>query len=219
MQPKIQIAIADDNNFLIRSIKDKLLLFDNIRISFKANDGLKCMEKLQGERRTDLVLMDIEMPLQNGITTTALIKQKYPQIKVIVLTVFDDDEIIFSAVKAGADGYLLKETPPEALYNAIVQTLEGGAVMTPSIAMKTLHLLRSPLPAESDAPEDITKLSQRETEVLEQLSKGLPYTTIAENLFISPATVRRHTENIYRKLQVHSKIEAVELAKKKRIIR
>lgn len=219
MQPKIQIAIADDNNFLIRSIKDKLLLFDNIRISFTANDGLQCMEKLQGERRTDLVLMDIEMPRQNGITTTALIKQKYPQIKVIVLTVFDDDEIIFSAVKAGADGYLLKETPPEALYNAIVQTLEGGAVMTPSIAMKTLHLLRSPLPAESDAPEDITKLSQRETEVLEQLSKGLPYTTIADNLFISPATVRRHTENIYRKLQVHSKIEAVELAKKKRIIR
>lgn len=215
---KIRIAIIDDNHFLISSLKDKLSFFESLHISFTANNGLQCMEKLQNDRRPDLILMDIEMPCQNGIETTALIKQKYPQIKIIVLTVFDDDEIIFSAVKAGADGYLLKEATPQALYDAIVQTLEGGAVMTPSIAMRALHLLRSPLPPEINEPGEATKLSQRETEVLEQLSKGLPYTAIAENLFISPSTVRRHTENIYRKLQVHSKIEAIELAKKKRIL-
>ncbi|UUV21771.1 response regulator [Paenimyroides aestuarii] len=214
---KTRIAIIEDNNFLIKSVKDKLSLFENIQLSFTANDGVQCIEKLQTDKRTDLILMDIEMPNQNGIETTKLVKQKYPQIKIIMLTVFDDDENIFNAIQAGADGYLLKETPPKELYDAIVQTLEGGAVMTPSIAMKTLKLLRHPLIAPPENQEEIT-LTAREIEVLEQLSKGLPYTAIAENLFISPSTVRRHTENIYQKLQVHSKIEAVETAKRNRLI-
>ncbi|NBL65995.1 response regulator [Flavobacterium sp. NST-5] len=214
---KTRIAIIEDNNFLIKSVKDKLSLFENIQISFTANDGVQCMEKLQTDKRTDLILMDIEMPNQNGIETTKLVKQKYPQIKIIMLTVFDDDENIFNAIQAGADGYLLKETPPKELYDAIAQTLEGGAVMTPSIAMKTLKLLRHPLITPPENQEEIT-LTPREIEVLEQLSKGLPYTAIAENLFISPSTVRRHTENIYQKLQVHSKMEAVETAKRNRLI-
>jgi DNA-binding NarL/FixJ family response regulator len=164
--------------------------------------------------------MDIEMPKQNGIEATALVKQKYPQIKIIMLTVFDDDENIFQAIQAGADGYLLKDTEPQELYIAITQTLEGGAVMTPSIAMKALNLLRSPLAEEADADEaeETIKLTSREVEVLEQLSTGLPYTSIAENLIVSPSTVRRHIENIYQKLQVHSKTEAIALAKKKRFI-
>ncbi len=214
---KIKIAIIEDNNFLIKSVKDKLSLFEDIQLSFTANDGVQCMEKLQTDKRTDLILMDIEMPKQNGIETTKLVKQKYPQIKIIMLTVFDDDENIFNAIQAGADGYLLKETPPKELHDAIVQTLEGGAVMTPSIAMKTLKLLRNPLAMQEETYEEIT-LTNRETEVLEQLSKGLPYTAIAENLFISPSTVRRHIENMYQKLQVHSKIEAVALAKKRNLI-
>lgn len=215
---RIHTAIIDDNNFLIKSIKDKLSLFEAIQISFTANNGLQCIELLQKGKRVDLILMDIEMPYLNGIETTALVKQKYPQIKIIVLTVFDDDENILNAIKAGADGYLLKETSPQALYEALKQTLEGGAVMTPSIAMRALHLLRSPLVSENLEVNETFQLSNREIEVLEQLSKGLTYTTIAENLTISPSTVRRHTENIYKKLQVHSKIEAIELAKKNRIL-
>ncbi len=215
---KIRTAIIDDNNFLIKSVKEKLSFFDDIMISFTANNGLECMEKLNGNRNIDLILMDIEMPKQNGIETTALVKQKYPQIKTIVLTVFDDDENIFNAIQSGADGYLLKDTPPQALYDAMIQTLEGGAAMTPSIALKTLNLLRSPLQLQKDTAEETVKLTGREVEVLEQLSTGLPYTSIAENLIVSPSTVRRHIENIYKKLQVHSKIEAIVLAKKKRII-
>lgn len=215
---KIRTAIIDDNNFLIKSVKEKLSFFDDIIISFTANNGLECMEKLNGNRNIDLILMDIEMPKQNGIETTALVKQKYPQIKTIVLTVFDDDENIFNAIQSGADGYLLKDTPPQALYDAMIQTLEGGAAMTPSIALKTLNLLRSPLQLQKDTAEETVKLTGREVEVLEQLSTGLPYTSIAENLIVSPSTVRRHIENIYKKLQVHSKIEAIVLAKKKRII-
>lgn len=215
---KKSIAIIDDNNFLIKSVKEKLSLFEDLRLSFSANDGLECMERLQQDRRTDLILMDIDMPRMNGIEATAQIKQKYRQIKVIVLTVFDDDENIFNAIQAGADGYLLKDTSAEELHTAIIQTLEGGAAMTPSIAMRALNLLRSPLAPKSSETEESVQLSTRETEVLEQLSTGLSYTAIAENLIISPSTVRRHIENIYQKLQVHSKLEAVELAKKKRII-
>ncbi|WP_159801658.1 response regulator transcription factor [Flavobacterium sp. MK4S-17] len=216
---KARIAIIEDNNFLIKSVKEKLSFFEGISISFTANNGVECMDKLGRDNRTDLILMDIEMPKMNGIEATALAKQKYPQIKIIILTVFDNDDNIFKAIQSGASGYLLKDTAPQALYDAIIQTLEGGAAMTPSIALKTLNLLRSPLPLHNDEEEDETiKLTSRETEVLEQLSTGLPYTAIAENLCVSPSTVRRHTENIYHKLQVHSKTEAIALAKKKRLI-
>ena len=215
---KANIAIVEDNNFLIKSVKEKLAFNSDIVISFVANDGVQCLKKLEEDKRTDLILMDIEMPNLNGIETTSLVKKKYPQIKIIMLTVFDDDENIFEAIQAGADGYLLKDTSPQELFNAIVQTFEGGAVMTPSIAMRTLNLLRSPLLPKTDEIEESVELSKREVEVLEQLSTGLPYTAIAENLYVSPSTVRRHIENIYKKLQVHSKIEAVDLAKRKRII-
>lgn len=215
---KKSIAIIDDNNFLIKSVKEKMSFFEEISIAFSANDGLACMEKLRSNKHIDLILMDIDMPKQNGIETTALVKQKYPQIKIIMLTVFDNDEKIFKAIQAGADGYLLKDTSAKDLHTAIIQTLEGGAAMTPSIAMRALHLLRSPLVPKTDDLKETVQLSNREIEVLEQLSTGLPYTAIAENLFISPSTVRRHIENIYQKLQVHSKIEAIELAKKKRLI-
>lgn len=216
---KKAIAIIDDNNFLIKSVKEKLSFFDDIDISFSANDGLECLDRLRLNEETELILMDIDMPRQNGIEATASVKQHYPHIKIIMLTVFDNDENIFKAIQAGADGYLLKDTSPQDLYTAINETLEGGAVMTPSIAMRALNLLRSPLlPQVENNLGETVKLSAREVEVLEQLSTGLPYTAIAEILFISPSTVRRHIENIYQKLQVHSKIEAIELAKRRRII-
>ena len=213
----IHTAIVDDNSFLIKSVKEKLALFPGVVISFTAHDGIQCMEQLQANKRTDLILMDIEMPRQNGIVTIAQVKRTYPQIKIIVWTVFDDDESIFQAIQAGADGYLLKETTARELHEAMLQTLEGGAVMTPSIAMKTLRFLRNPDAIPQDQ-EEIVTLTPREIDVLEQLSSGLPYTAIAENLHISPSTVRRHIENIYSKLQVHSKLEAVALAKKRNLI-
>lgn len=215
---KTRIAIVDDNSFLIKSVKDKLSFFEDITISFTAYNGSDCIERLKDNRHIDLILMDIEMPLKNGIETTALVKQKYPHIKIIVLTVFDDDENIFNAIRSGADGYLLKDTPPQTLYDALVQTMQGGAAMTPSIALKTLNLLRNPLLPQTKETNETVRLSKREIQVLEQLSTGLPYTSIAENLIVSPSTIRRHIENIYQKLQVHSKVEAIELARKKRII-
>ncbi|MCO5268069.1 MAG: response regulator transcription factor [Brumimicrobium sp.] len=217
---KIKVAIIDDNNFLIKSIKDKLSFFNDIQVVFSANDGNQCLQKLEENPNIHVILMDIEMPNCNGIEACQLVKQRYPQIKIIMLTVFDNDENIFKSIQSGADGYLLKETSLEELHNYILQTLEGGAAMTPSIALKTLNLLRNPIviSEEADANPNEIILSKREIEVLEQLSKGLTYTIIAENLFLSPSTIRKHIENIYQKLQVHSKIEAIELAKKKRLI-
>lgn len=214
----IKVAIVDDNTFLIHAIKEKLSFFDDVAIKHVSMDGSQLLTKLEENHNIDLILMDIEMPVLNGIETTAVVKQKYPQIKIIMLTAFDNDEHIFNAIKAGADGYLLKETNPEMLYNGIKETLNGGAAMNPSIALKTLKLLRNPTAVEHLKDQEQIKLSKREVEVLEQLSKGLSYTVIAGNLFLSPSTVRKHIENIYKKLQVHSKIEAVQKAKNHNII-
>lgn len=213
----IKIAIADDNSFLIRTVQEKLSFFDDFAVRCVACDGRDLLDKLQHNRNIDLILMDIEMPEMNGIEATSIIKSKYPHIRIIMLTVFDNDENIFNAIKAGADGYLLKEINPKDLYQGIIETMNGGAAMHPSIAFKTLKLLRDPVPFEKANTEEI-KLSQREIEVLEQLSKGLNYNNIAENLILSPSTVRKHIENIYTKLQVHNKLEAVEKAKNNKLI-
>jgi len=215
---KLNIAIVDDNTFLIHAVKEKLSFFDDIQIKHTALNGSELLSRLEENKHVDVILMDIEMPVLNGIETTQIVKQKFPQIKIIMLTAFDNDENIFNAIKAGADGYLLKEINPKDLYAGIQDTLSGGAAMNPSIALKTLKLLRNPESIENEKDKEHISLSKREVEVLEQLSKGLSYTVIAENLFLSPSTVRKHIENIYKKLQVHSKIEAVQKAKRHNII-
>ncbi len=214
----IKIAIADDNSFLITAVKEKLSFFKDLSYKFSALNGSELLEKLEDNHNVDLILMDIEMPVLNGIETTEIVKQKYPDIKIIMLTVFDNDENIFNAIKAGADGYLLKEINPKDLHDGIIDTLNGGAAMNPSIALKTLRLLRNPLEIENEKDKEDIKLTHRETEVLEQLSKGLSYNKIADNLILSTGTIRKHIENIYRKLQVHNKLEAVQKAKKNKLI-
>ena len=215
---KIKLAIIDDNSFLIKAIREKLSFFEDIQIKFSALNGAELLTKLGENHNLDVLLMDIEMPVLNGIEATAIIKQKYPQIKVIMLTAFDNDENIFNAIKAGADGYLLKEVNPTDLHQGIIETLNGGAAMNPSIALKTLKLLRNPIDFDAKTEEEEIKLSIREIEVLEQLSKGLNYNQIADNLILSPSTVRKHIENIYTKLQVHNKLEAIQKAKSNKLI-
>ena len=214
----IRIAIVDDNTFLQKTIQEKLSFFADVEVRMKAIHGHDIIEKLEKNHNLDLILMDIEMPKMNGIEATAIIKSKFPQIKIIMLTVFDNDENIFKAIKAGADGYFLKEVNPQELYNGIQETLSGGAGMTPSIALKTLKLLREPLVFDDSIAKEEISLTSREVEVLEQLSKGLKYNAIADNLFLSPGTIRKHVENIYSKLQVHNKLEAIQKAKNNKLI-
>lgn len=214
----VKIAIVDDNTFLISTVKEKLSFFDDFNVKFTAMNGSELLTQLEANHNLDLILMDIEMPVLNGIESTEIVKNKYPHIKIIMLTTFDNDEHIFNAIKAGADGYLLKEINAKDLHDGILDTLNGGAAMNPSIALKTLKLLRNPLSIENEKDKEDIKLSNRETEVLEHLSKGLNYVQIAENLILSTGTVRKHIENIYKKLQVHNKLEAVQKAKRNNLI-
>jgi DNA-binding NarL/FixJ family response regulator len=140
-----KLVIVDDNIFLQKTILEKLAFFEDVNCKFTANDGKELLQKLEANHNIDLVLMDIEMPEMNGIEATLQVKSKYPHIKIIMLTVFDNDENIFNAIKAGADGYLLKDVNPRELYDGITETLNGGAAMNPSIAFKTLKLLRNPI--------------------------------------------------------------------------
>jgi len=214
----IKIAIAEDNSFLAKVVIEKLSFFNDLKYKFRGINGIELIQKLDRDHNVDVILMDIQMPEMDGIETTEIVKKKYPHIKIIMITVFDDDENIFNAIKAGANGYLLKEVDAENLHKCILEVINGGAPMTPSIALKTLNLLRNPILAENDEAINEIKLSNRETGILEHLSIGLNYNEIADNLIISPSTVRKHIENIYKKLQVHNKVEAVLKAKKHKLI-
>ena len=214
----IRLALADDNRLMQQTIVEKLSFYPATVLKIMAGNGDDLLAKLEKNPRIDLILMDIEMPVMNGIDATFGVKQRFPHIKIIMLTVCDNDEHIFRAIKAGADGYLLKETSPEELHRAITETLNGGASMTPSIALKTLRMFREPVDFSKTAENEAVKLTPRETEVLEQLGTGLKYAQIAANLNISTGTVRKHIENIYSKLQVGNKLEALRKAKDSNLI-
>lgn len=211
----IRLSIVEDNVFLMQTIVEKLENYD-VKIKDKARNGQEILDSLAVNHQVDLLLMDIQMPIMNGIEATKEIKTKYPQIKILILTVFDDDDSIFNAIKAGADGYLLKDATADKLFKAIQDILNGGAAMTPSIAMRTLKLLQYPL--KEKQTEETFHLSDRETEILEQLSKGLKNKNIADNLNISFFTVKKHIENIYRKLQAHNRIDLIQKARENRLI-
>lgn len=216
MSTPIKIALAEDNPFLAKTVVDKLSRFEDLQLKFQAQDGKVLLEKLDMDHNLDVILMDIQMPNMNGIEATRMVKDRYPHIKVIMLTVFDDENHVFQSILAGANGYLLKDEPADRINSGLREILDEGAPMSPSIAAKALQLLRNPVPAEFQ--QDDFQLSPREKEVLIQLSKGLNYNQIADNLIVSPATIRKHIENIYKKMQVHNKMEAVRLARKQGLL-
>lgn len=211
----INIGLAEDNSFALKAIQDKLNAYPDLKLKVIGRNGRDLLEKMQ-DKVLDVILMDIEMPLMDGISATVQVKHLNPRIKVIALTTFDDDDKILEMIRAGASGYLLKEEPGQAVYKAICDSMEGGASMSASIALKVMNLLRNPL--QGKAVEADFELTPRETEVLEQLKNGLTYQDIADNLFISYGTVRKHIENIYRKLNVDNKVNAVQTAVANRLI-
>ncbi|MCE7054165.1 response regulator transcription factor [Algoriphagus sp. AGSA1] len=211
----IHIAIAEDNSFALQGLKRRLAKYREAIIKCTAKNGKELLSHLQKDHNIDIVLMDLQMPEMDGITATLEVKNKYPQIKVLILTTFDDEETLFNAILSGASGYLLKEDNGTEIFQAIMDTLSGGAAMSPVIALKTLQLIRQPL--SKDQKQEDFGLTTREIELLTQLKNGLTYEQIAANLHISYHTVRKHIENIYRKLQVNNKVEAVRKASENRL--
>lgn len=214
----IRIAITEDNAIALKSLEEKLAGFNDILVKHTAKNGSEILENLKQNLLIDLILMDIEMPVMNGIEATAKIKELYPQIKIVMITIYDDDEYIFNAIKAGADSYILKDTRAEKIYETLTDTLNGGSVMSPSIAIKALQLLKGAAHIKTSAKQETLLLSDRETEILEQLSKGMTNKNIAEKLFISPFTVKRHIENIYKKLQAQNRIDLIEKARREGLL-
>jgi len=212
----INIAIAEDNSFALQGLQNRLAHYPEIVIKSTAKNGKELLENLKKYSNIDLVLMDLQMPEMNGIEATQILKTKYPQIKVLILTTFDDDEHLFNAILAGASGYLLKGDAGVEIFQAIMDTISGGAAMSPVIALKTLQLVRKPL--DPNIKREDFGLTVREIELLNQVKNGLTYEEIASNLFISYHTVRKHIENIYKKLQVNNKMEAVKKASENRIL-
>lgn len=216
----IRVAIVDDRLVNRKTIRQSLEQESDIQIVLEAvhgEDFMVQMQALSAEQYPDLVLMDIDMPVMNGIETIAVASIRFPSIKFLVLTVFDDDEKIFEAIKAGACGYLLKDDAASMLHDAIVNAYSlHGAPMSPAIARKTLQWLK-----DSQKPTAVTKessvmdtLTEREQELLKLLVEGKDYKAIATQLFISPQTVRTHISRIYEKLHINSKAQAILLAHK-----
>jgi DNA-binding NarL/FixJ family response regulator len=187
----VKIVIYEDNHFL----RDSLCMFLNSSERYVVH-----MEKL----RPDIVLMDIGMSGTNGLEGLNLIKANYPDILVMMLTVFEDNDYIFEAICRGASAYLLKNTAIDKIPDAIEDMLSGGSPMTPSVARKVLMLFKDlAIPRENQFG-----LSHRETEVLHLLTSGYSYKMIAHKCYISIDTVRSHIKKVYEKLQVHSATEA-----------
>lgn len=219
MEEKILVGIVDDNPVLSEQLKENLSLAGHIEVVFTAANGEEAIYRLSKlDRLPQVLLMDIEMPVMNGMEATAVIT-KETGIKVLILTAFDTDEKVFDAIKAGASGYLLKDSKPHRIITAIEDVLLGGAPMSPHIAAKTLELLRTKTSTagETTSPQDYN-LSERETEILKLLTQGLSYQQIANSLFISHGTVRKHVENIYSKLHVNTKAQVINMAHQKKWI-
>ncbi len=221
----IKIAIVDDKQSNRVILGEKLTENKDFEIVFTAINGEDFLEKmkLHKDNLPDVVLMDLEMPLMDGIDAIANGSALYEQVKFIVLTVFDEDEKIFRAIRAGACGYLLKEESAETIIESITMAIEiGGVPMSPSVARKTLSLLSNSTFSKNEKSEAINNnlfdLSEREIDILKLLVNGKEYKEIAEVLHISPFTVRNHTTKIYSKLHVNSKAEAISLAYKKKLV-
>jgi DNA-binding NarL/FixJ family response regulator len=194
---------------------ENLAYYEEVEVVFQACDGNDFLEKMKASSTAELpqvILMDIEMPVMDGIEAVSIAKATYPAVHFLMLTVFDDDEKLFEAIKAGASGYLLKDEKVSNIIRGISELVhDGGVPMSPRIARKALMLLRNtPEPAnEVTNAIQTSVLSARELEILNRIVDGLNYNQIGERLFISPHTVRKHIANIYDKLHVSNKASAL----------
>jgi DNA-binding NarL/FixJ family response regulator len=210
----IRVTIFEDNKNLLNGLYHLI----------KGSPGFECVGAFENcsnllknikDTKPDVVLMDIAMPGMNGIEAVKILREKYPALKIMMQTVFEDDDKIFQSILAGASGYILKNTSSVRILDFIKETYEGGAPMSPSVATKVLKMVGQP---DSQVKPENFNLSDREKEILSCLVNGMSYKMIGDACLISIDTVRGHIRNIYDKLHVNSKGEAIVKAFKNKII-
>lgn len=213
MTVPIRILLVDDHAMLRQGTAELLNRERDIRVVGEASDGLEAI-RLVEQLKPDIVVMDVRMPVMSGIEATQRIRQEHPRVQVLVLTAYDDDQYIFSLLQAGASGYLLKNAPVSELIRAIRQVKAGESPLAPAIARKVVvRMSGGRSQTESDElPLDVEELTPREQEVLQLLAQGMSNRHIAETLYISDRTVQAHLTNIFAKMQVSSRLEAVLVA-------
>lgn len=209
----LRIVIIED----LREVREGLTMLINGTPGFACASSYRTMEdalRSIGDDHPDVILTDIGLPGMSGIEGIPHLRERYPEVPILTLTVYDNDDEIFSALCAGASGYLLKNTPPARLLESLSETVDGGAPMSPEVARRVVKLFREFRPPER-APSQLTP---QEIELLKLLVEGHHYKTAAHQLGITTNTVSFHLKNIYQKLQVHSKTEAVAKALREHLI-
>lgn len=202
----IRVLICDDQAIARHGLQMILRTSPEIEIVGEAQDGEAALE-LIAQSSPDLVLMDLKMPKLNGVQATKIIRKRFPTVQILVLTTYDADEWVFDAIRAGAHGYLLKDTPPQQLITAIRNTVEGKAAIDPSVAGKILNTFaKQPTPAPTKLVEE---LSDREIEVLQLMAEGLTNAQIGSRIHLSEGTIRNYISTILGKLDAKDRTQAV----------
>jgi DNA-binding NarL/FixJ family response regulator len=209
----VKVCVYDDNRDRRESLRVLIDVQPDMECSGIFRDCTQVWDDI-ARHKPDVVLMDIDMPEMSGIEGVKLIRKKYPDVKVIMQTVFDDTDKIFAAIEAGADGYLLKTTPTQKIIDGIKEVMEGGAPMTATVARKVLTKFQQPIHTETE----VFELNEPERMVLNHLVNGLSYKMIAAEMQTSYAMVNLHIKRIYKKLQVHSATEAISKAIKNKVV-
>lgn len=210
-QRKIRLLICDDQAIVCEGLRAILAPVSQIEVVGVAKNGIEAIDQTR-RFQPDLVLMDLKMPKMNGIQATKAIREQFPEVRVLVLTTYDADEWVINAIRNGAAGYLLKDTPQEELVKAITNTVRGWNPIDPQIAGKILdHVAHQPTPPYPDQ-KLISQLSEREREVLRFLATGLSNTEIAQTLFLSEGTVKNYVSTLFSKLGVADRTQAAILA-------
>jgi NarL family two-component system response regulator LiaR len=205
----IRVLICDDQVIVCEGLQAILSTARDIEVVGIANDGAQAVDVIP-EMQPDIVLMDLKMPVMNGVQATRLIQERYPAVRVLVLTTYDADEWVFDAIRGGAAGYLLKDAPRERLLEAIRDTVEGKTHVDPAVAGKLFaQVAARGAPADTSIAKD---LSEREREVLGLLARGLTNAEIARRLYLSGGTVRNYVSSVLAKLDVPDRTQAAVLA-------
>jgi DNA-binding NarL/FixJ family response regulator len=216
----IRTLIVDDHALFRRGLEIVLVTEPDIEVVGQAGDGAEAVQRA-GESLPDVVLMDVRMPRSSGIEACRAIKDVAPSARIIILTMSDEEEDLFDAIKAGASGYLLKDIPLDQVAEAVRSVHGGQSLISPSMAGKLLTEFASLTKRETEEPpRDVPapKLTDREMQVLRLVARGMNNRDIAKELFISDNTVKNHVRNILEKLQIHSRMEAVMVAVREKLI-